>query len=80
MGRPRGSTNSRRSVKYAQLTEMGWRIVAIRIPPEMNLELTAKAKEKGMSFTSYIKNALYWYMQREDAGDVLRKAEGERHD
>lgn len=79
MGRPKYA-NNKRSGKYAQLVENGWRIVAVRIPPEMNLELTAKAKEKGMSFASYIKNALYWYMRREDAGDVLRKAEGERDD
>ena len=50
------------------------RVVSIHIPKEMNIELTKRAKERGLPLSGYVRFALFVFMQREAAEEAELQA------
>lgn len=60
-----GRHRMKQDTAYSQYVDKGGRIIAVRIPPEINRELELRTDKRGLTVTSYIKTALYWYMRNE---------------
>lgn len=60
-----GRHKVKQDTAYSQYADKGGRVIAVRIPPEINRELELRTKKRGLTMTSYVKTALYWYMRNE---------------
>lgn len=67
MGLPMNE-NATSSTYYRKFVDKGGRIIAVRVPAEMNKDMEARARSRGMTYSGYLMNALYWYMRHEDEG------------
>lgn len=72
-GRPKGSGNGHPPTGGYR-TPSGSRVTAFRIPAEFRDELDVRSARRGITLQAYIRNALYDYMQKEDAIKALRAA------